>query len=625
MTMNARSLSLILGLATLLGCGGGDKNFPEPGANPDGGAAQDASSEVWPVRVLRDERGRPTIGSPCTGKDGWQPSSFPPPPLGPEDAHVAEPLDGSAEPDGPETPPPTTDAAPSYMSAAELPPGIGHCLSPGALHPYGSFVSNCGSDEDCPVGAVCDGRLCRAPCTDDSACLPPTRCAGGTAPRRFCTWPESPGLCPAGPASCGFDGENHNSIAVANATRALCPRGLARHMQPTVTFPGEFSGAATIDGQGHVTLLAGNPAAAPATQLRRISPSGQMEWQTALPFGTHVASSATGEVFVAGSFSGTIQVLGSPITASGRFDGAVARVENSGAVAWAVPMTEEGHDLAPMSVVVAPDGTAAVLWRRVVRPTPADFPNPPLIEHASLAKYSATGQPLWQRKLPAQVSGRGLAVDRQGNLIVVAMAEGGDGPDFGAGALPRSDVRRVVLVALSPAGDLTWAKPAGFSPENYNPSAVVSGDDGAVYVAGTAGEQRVFPFGVSYAVDAFVAAFDRQGDPRWERRISDTQQNDVASLTLDPCGNLLLAGTASGRAFVAEFDPEGIPRDFVQIVAPASVHDASNDIGIAQILADPTAGMLVVGSVRGHVSLGGGTLQSASTAEHDTFVARWAP
>jgi hypothetical protein len=104
-------------------------------------------------------------------------------------------------------------------------------------------------------------------------------------------------------------------------------------------------------------------------------------------------------------------------------------------------MTEEGHDLAPMSVVVAPDGTAAVLWRRVVRPTPADFPNPPLIEHASFAKYSATGQPLWQRKLPAQVDGRGLTVDRQGNLIVVTMAKGGDGPDFGAGALVIGSVR----------------------------------------------------------------------------------------------------------------------------------------------------------------------------------------
>jgi hypothetical protein len=124
-------------------------------------------------------------------------------------------------------------------------------------------------------------------------------------------------------------------------------------------------------------------------------------------------------------------------------------------------------------------------------------------------------------------------------------------------------------------------------------------------------------------VDAFVAALGSDGHPLWQRRVSDVQQNDVTSVALDPCGNLLLAGSASRRAFVAEFDREGVPRDFLQIVGPGPKPDDANDLGVARILADPTGGMLVVGSLRGNASLAGTPIASASAREHDAFVARW--
>jgi len=117
------------------------------------------------------------VGDPCTASDGWTPP--------PEDSSLAS----ARGPVGVAVPPGTPERH-------TLAPGIGYCLEPGPMYPHGYYTMNCKADGDCPTGSRCDGLLCRRPCTSDTDCTAPTRCApaAGVGPARVrsCSWFDNP-------------------------------------------------------------------------------------------------------------------------------------------------------------------------------------------------------------------------------------------------------------------------------------------------------------------------------------------------------------------------------------------------------------------------------------------------
>lgn len=115
------------------------------------------------------------IGSPCTLADGY---AGIPEPVKPADAGE---LWAAGPPFGPDF--------------FQLAPGVGYCIPAGSGKSYarGYYTMNCATDGDCPAGAQCDGRLCRAPCQSDNDCSAPETCspnestATEATPVRFCS------------------------------------------------------------------------------------------------------------------------------------------------------------------------------------------------------------------------------------------------------------------------------------------------------------------------------------------------------------------------------------------------------------------------------------------------------
>lgn len=141
------------------------KVSPTTSAPPDGTYQADNVIPPEPKLFPGETMGRQLpIGSPCTAEDGWQAVS-----------HENDAAFGLVVP------------SPDERGIGDLPPGIGYCLTPGGLYPYGYFTMTCTRDSDCPSDAVCDMTLCRAPCRTDADCNPPTACVLKGVP--FCRRP----------------------------------------------------------------------------------------------------------------------------------------------------------------------------------------------------------------------------------------------------------------------------------------------------------------------------------------------------------------------------------------------------------------------------------------------------
>jgi hypothetical protein len=129
------------------------------------------------VSVPALARSKP-IGSSCSARDGWLPDPLPETPT----------ADGEVM-----TAPNKVPAG--YIDYPHAPAGVPYCQPPDAYeYPHGYFTANCGAGSDCPKGAVCDGRRCRLPCSSDSDCSAPTKCAQprGQFQVRFCSYYDNP-------------------------------------------------------------------------------------------------------------------------------------------------------------------------------------------------------------------------------------------------------------------------------------------------------------------------------------------------------------------------------------------------------------------------------------------------
>jgi hypothetical protein len=92
-------------------------------------------------------------------------------------------------------------------------------------------------------------------------------------------------------------------------------------------------------------------------------------------------------VLVVGESQGPVDIGGRHFSANSESYGVLARLDGEGQVRWAAQVTESGVHVEPMAVVVDAGGSAVVLWSRVPRPRPEDFPNPPVVVWAGISRF----------------------------------------------------------------------------------------------------------------------------------------------------------------------------------------------------------------------------------------------
>lgn len=300
-----------------------------------------------------------------------------------------------------------------------------------------------------------------------------------------------------------------------------------------------------------------------------------------------VAVASSGEVFVVGSFQGTLSFgVGAPLTSAGKSDAFVAKLDANGAPVWATRFGGVGDDVASALVL---DG--AGLWVGGSFTSGADFGKGPTVvageNDAFLSKLSQADG--------AITSSRVLGASQRAGLSSLAVGPGG--AVFGAGyvrgklGFAEKDhltyANDALVVAFDAAGSDAWARVFG-TGENDAANAVAVGASGAVLVTGSVGD----------------GPLDLGGGPLLTNGLHDS----AFVLELDPSG-----AHVCSRRWNAE--PTG-----ERIGDSATLGASVDGFGIA---ADPTGNVWVVGALTGHADVGAGDV--ASSGGTDVLVVKTQP
>jgi hypothetical protein len=193
----------------------------------------------------------------------------------------------------------------------------------------------------------------------------------------------------------------------------------------------------------------------------------------------------------------------------------------------------------------------------------------------ALARYSATGAPLWVRQISTEeVRLNALTVTPEGNILAVGNYRGAPnlgngplpfaGPHFGSGSYSGSFVAK-----FSPNGSIVWSR--GFTPTAFDgdsqqvrswsisADAVATDVNGSLIVVGNFHGEVNFGTGTlsagpasTYGEDpypgGFVVKFNWQGAPIWSRAFEaqpSKPYNLVRTVTTDGSGNILVGGRAN--------------------------------------------------------------------------------
>lgn len=203
--------------------------------------------------------------------------------------------------------------------------------------------------------------------------------------------------------------------------------------------------------------------------------------------GNAIANDERGNIFVAGSFQGTANFGGIILTNStvGYSDIFIAKYTTNGTVLWARGAGGPFDDSAS-GIAVDPSGNAYITgsFRSVANFNGINLTNSPSYTDLFLAKYDQTGNIIWATKTGGSADdfGFGIAVDRGGNSYLTGSF--GSTANFGQTNVTAVGGDDIFVAKFSTAGDLLWAKQAGFIYADYG-KAIALDKAGYAYVAGS--------------------------------------------------------------------------------------------------------------------------------------------
>jgi hypothetical protein len=326
-------------------------------------------------------------------------------------------------------------------------------------------------------------------------------------------------------------------------------------------------------------------------------PAGQHRWSRRLGDAqrngvSRVVLDPAGDLYLAGSFSGTLDLGGGALTSAGESDIYLARFDpTSGAHRWSMRLGGSGGEgVADLAL----DGAGHLFVAAGSSGDTLDLGGGPMPGFGAgdivLVKLTTDGAHLASRRFGSEAHDdfQALAVDPSGNLFVTGSI--GSVTDLGGGQLPYGGYGDIFLACYA-TGDLAhrWSKTfGGYWRDDVE--ALLLDAAGNVTITGSFSSDTIdfggpgqlanpsgYPAVEIHAVtsDLFLASFDAGGRHRWSQRFGDTGGESGHDLVGDAAGNLYLTGSFGGKLdlgggeltgagygdiFVASFDASGAHR-----------------------------------------------------------------
>jgi len=348
--------------------------------------------------------------------------------------------------------------------------------------------------------------------------------------------------------------------------------------------------------------------------------------------GVAVGVDKQGNILLAGTFQGTINLGGSTLTSGGKDDIFIAKLTSTGQHVWSKSFGD-GYNQNATGIAADPDGNIIVTGGFVGN---VNFGGGTLtsdtifFQDVFIAKFGADGTHVWSKRFGDKniQQPRGLAVDNAGNTIIVGYFQ--NDVDFGGGTLTSAGLFDAFVAKFNPAGQWQWNKRIG-DPSNQQARAVVVDAQNNVYVGGEASGTVDFgsgPLTAEGAPSAFVVKYDQQGTSVWGHVSKGSGMAATHAVAVGPSGAVAAVGSFQGG-----FDFGGgllmnpdIDDAWVTMFTAAGAHTYTKRFGdqslqsVEGAILTANGDVVIAGNFQGIIDLGGGPMTSVDG--FDIFVAR---
>ncbi len=364
--------------------------------------------------------------------------------------------------------------------------------------------------------------------------------------------------------------------------------------------------------------------------------SRQAVGSTNSDIGYALAADTTGNVYVCGSFAGTIN-FGGNLISSGLTDVFVAKYDGAGNLLWARKAGGTGYDEG-RGIAVDAAGNAYVTG---IFQGAASFGATNLTSSGNsdvfLAQYDAAGTIIWARRAGgnADDEAHALALDGAGNLYLTGTFDGN--ASFGSFAMQNNSHTSDLFIAKTDnLGNFLWVAKAGGNTDDDSRSISLDAATN-VYVTGsfagtaTFGTTNLTARGTNGLNDAFLAKYSGAGTFLWAQQAGGNGSDNGYSVTTDNGGNVIVTGSFSSPAlfgatsltgngtdiFVAKYDSAGS----MLWVRRAGGNDAIYGDSGRGVTTDGAGNIYVTGFFSGSGNFGSTNLPTSGF--DDVFVAKY--
>ncbi len=347
---------------------------------------------------------------------------------------------------------------------------------------------------------------------------------------------------------------------------------------------GYFRGAADFDPGAGTSNLSGNTSNNNAF-IGKYSGNGDYGWAIGIlgysnsstefqDEGRDIKTDASGNVYVTGSFSGTVDFdpgAGTQLlTSAGNTDIFLAKYDANGDFVFAFPLGASGQD---GGYSLGLDAGSNIYLTGYFNSTVDFDPGASVVSLVSagsrdifLAKYSSSGAFIFANRMGASGSetAYSMALDANSNIYLAGNFESTVDFDPGIGSVTLTSAGGVDIffAKYTSAGAFVYAKKIGGSMTDYA-FDIAADASGIIYLTGYftgtvdfdpgAGTVNLVSVGGSSDYDVYFAKYDISGNYVYANSIgtSSTQEQGY-SITTDGLGNAYVSGTCSGSS---DFDP----------------------------------------------------------------------
>lgn len=402
------------------------------------------------------------------------------------------------------------------------------------------------------------------------------------------------------------------------------PYAVATDKDGNIYVAGSFAGYIHFTG---VPLTAGDAGNA---FLVKFAPSGKPIWSRRFgESGSHVARTLAvdpeGNVIVAGSFTGSMNLGGGSLFSAGQSDLWIAKFNPEGAHVWSGRFGDASSQ-AEIRVAVDPAGdiTLAGRFEGTINFGTGDLVNSSGIgTDVFVAKLHGDGVALWSKRFGDSNTEylNALAVDPEGSVYIGGQLHG----TVSFGGPPLSGSPAIYLAKLDAFGAHLWSKTFGVTGFMAAIWGLAVDPGGDVIASGTFNNSLDFgTFQISQPAsfeDMFVFKLSSTGEYRWAKVFGSHATDGARMVRVGPAGEILFAcwindsiafggpvlETSGSTQGLAKLSPEGdhLWSKIVGVGAP-------NAFMLKDMAVDPSSGdVVLVGSQQAEADYGLGPLTPA--------------